>query len=396
MKKFVLLLAISLAITPAASAVPKKVALKKVESVLSVPGAEMLAISGKSIITLATVDSRTADIALNAFDLSGKLLWQKLIDSGADEIAMATAVDGAGNIWIAGFSSKVNTVVTESTTAAAENPDAISIEPALPIRGDLNNLSVWKIAVTGEVSAAYQYPLETPGLINSISVTNSGISIVGTLAEKPFLQNMTAAGVFSKPITLGSSKTTINAVVRNSDGTFSHFGSSTESLGGKKLAGVRDGVLIKVAKSGSLSTVVRSSAIKGDRSWLTADSNLLLSGYVKIGKTTETAITKFSGTFTPTWTIRLASSGQSRALVAGGTSYAALGSKSALANITGWKPSKVQLLVVGLDAKGVITSAFGSNELGDPLALAYSKDVGLVGLALNGDQIPVIFRIATR
>jgi hypothetical protein len=372
------------------------VTLKKVESVLSVPGAEMLAISGKSIITLATVDSRTTDIALNAFDLSGKLLWQKLIDSGADEIAMATAVDGAGNIWITGFSSKVNTVVTESTTAAAENPDAISIEPALPIRGDLNNLSVWKIAVTGEVSAAYQYPLETPGLINSISVTNSGISIVGTLAEKPFLQNMTASGVFSKPFALGSSKTTINAVVRNSDGTSSLFGSSTESLGGKKLAGVRDGVLIKVAKSGSLLTVVRSSAIKGDRSWLTADSNLLLSGYVKIGKTTETAITKFSGTFTPSWTIRLVSSGQSRALVAGGTSYAALGSKSALANITGWKPSKVALLVVGLDAKGVITSAFGSNELGDPLALAYSKDVGLVGLALNGDQIPVIFRIASR
>jgi hypothetical protein len=56
----------------------------------------------------------------------------------------------------------------------------------------------------------------------------------------------------------------------------------------------------------------------------------------------------------------------------------------------------VALLVVGLDAKGVITSAFGSNELGDPLALAYSKDVGLVGLALNGDQMPVIFRVATR
>ena len=73
-----------------------------------------------------------------------------------------------------------------------------------------------------------------------------------------------------------------------------------------------------------------------------------------------------------------------------------MGSKSAIASITGWKPSKAQLLVVALDAKGVMTSAFGSSELSDPLALAYSKELGIVGLALNADQAPAIFRIAAR
>jgi hypothetical protein len=129
---------------------------------------------------------------------------------------------------------------------------------------------------------------------------------------------------------------------------------------------------------------------------LSADPNLLLSGFVKSGKTTESAITKFTTTFAPTWTIRFPSTGQSRALSAAGTSYAAFGSKSAIASINGWKPNKAQLLVTTFNSKGVMTNAFGSAELGDPIALAYSKELGLVGLANKADQTPAIFRLATR
>ena len=381
---------------PTAEAVQKKVAVKKVTTVLSVPGAEMLAVSGSSIITIATVDSQTTDIVLSAVNGTGVSLWQKVIDSGVDEVAMATTVDGAANVWLAGFSSQVNSASTETASVIAENPDAITLEAAEELRGDLNVLTVWKISPVGELLATYTSQYDLPGLINSISVNKSGLSIVGVLSEKPFLQNMSAAGEFSQQASIGTSKTTINTVVRNSDGSSSLFGSSTETLGGKKLAGVRDGVLVKVSKSGAISSVVRSSAIKGDRSWLSADSSLLLSGYVKVGKTTETAITKFTSTFVPTWTIRFASTGQSRAITGAGISYAAMGSKSAIASITGWKPSKAQLLVVVFDAKGVMTGAFGSSELGDPLALAYSKELGIVGLALNADQSPAVFRIAAR
>ena len=396
MKRIALLLVMSVALAPSAQAVQKKVAVKKVTTVLSVPGAEMLAVSASSIITIATIDSQTTDIALNSVDSTGVSLWQKVIDSGVDEVAMATTVDGAANVWLAGFSSQVKSASTETASVVAENPDAITLEAAEELRGDLNVLTVWKISPAGELLATYTSQYDLPGLINSISVNKSGLSIVGVLSEKPFLQNMSAAGEFSQQASIGTSKTTINTVVRNSDGSSSLFGSSTETLGGKKLAGVRDGVLVKVSKSGAISSVVRSSAIKGDRSWLSADSSLLLSGYVKVGKTTETAITKFTSTFAPTWTIRFASTGQSRAITGAGISYAAMGSKSAIASITGWKPSKAQLLVVVFDAKGVMTSAFGSSELSEPLALAYSKELGIVGLALNADQSPAVFRIAAR
>ena len=396
MKRIALLLVMSVALAPSAQAVQKKVAVKKVTTVLSVPGAEMLAVSGSSIITIATVDSQTTDIVLSAVNGAGVSLWQKVIDSGVDEVAMATTVDGAANVWLAGFSSQVKSASTETASVIAENPDAITLEAAEELRGDLNVLTVWKISPVGELLATYTSQYDLPGLINSISVNKSGLSIVGVLSEKPFLQNMSAAGEFSQQASIGTSKTTINTVVRNSDGSSSLFGSSTETLGGKKLAGVRDGVLVKTSKSGAIASVVRSSAIKGDRSWLSADSSLLLSGYVKVGKTTETAITKFTSTFVPTWTIRFASTGQSRAITGAGISYAAMGSKSAIASITGWKPSKAQLLVVVFDAKGVMTSAFGSSELSEPLALAYSKELGIVGLALNADQSPAVFRIAAR
>ena len=396
MRRIALLLVMSLALAPSAQAVQKKIAVKKVTTLLSVPGAELLAVSGSSIITIATIDSQTTDIALSAVDGAGVLLWEKVLDSGADEVAMATTVDGAANVWLAGFSSQVKSASEETVTVVAENPDAITLEPAQELRGDLNVLTVWKISPMGELLATYTSQYDLPGLINSISVNKTGLSITGVLSERTFLQNMSAAGEFSTQISIGTAKTTINVVVRNSDGGSSLFGSSTETLGGKKLAGIRDGVLVKVSNSGAISSVVRSSAIKGDRSWLSADSSLLLSGYVKVGKTTETAITKFTSTFVPTWTIRFASTGQSRAITAAGSSYAAIVSKSAIASITGWKPSKPQLLVFAFDSKGVMTSAFGSAELGDPIALVYSKELGLVGLAQSADQAPALFRIAAR
>ena len=396
MRRIALLLVMSLALAPSAQAVQKKIAVKKVTTLLSVPGAELLAVSGSSIITIATIDSQTTDIALSAVDGAGVLLWEKVLDSGADEVAMATTVDGAANVWLAGFSSQLKSASEETVTVVAENPDAITLEPAQELRGDLNVLTVWKISPMGELLATYTSQYDLPGLINSISVNKTGLSITGVLSERTFLQNMSAAGEFSTQISIGTAKTTINVVVRNSDGGSSLFGSSTETLGGKKLAGVRDGVLVKVSNSGAISSVVRSSAIKGDRSWLSADSSLLLSGYVKVGKTTETAITKFTSTFVPTWTIRFASTGQSRAITAAGSSYAAIVSKSAIASITGWKPSKPQLLVFAFDSKGVMTSAFGSAELGDPIALVYSKELGLVGLAQSADQAPALFRIAAR
>jgi hypothetical protein len=327
-------------------------------------------------------------------DNKGIQLWQKTIDSGADEVALATAVDPLGNIWLAGAVSSI--AAPESVTAViqAENPDGVVAEPATKIRGDLNVLTLWKVSPLGEVLATYSSTQQSPPLINAISVNSSGISLVGQIQDKPFLLSANSAGTFGKLISIGTAKTQLNAVVRHGDGSISVFGSSSETLGGKKLAGVRDGVLIRVSKTGAITSVVRSSAPKADRAWLSADSTLALTGYVKSGKVIESAFTKFTTAFAPTWTLRLPSTGSSLVLSAGNTTYGVIQSNSAVSGVTGWRPTSPALLLLTFDAKGVMTGASGSTDLTEALSLAYSKDVGLVGLARTSAQSVAIFTIA--
>jgi hypothetical protein len=127
MKKIAILLLLVLAFSPSAHAVQKKVTVKKITTVMDAPNAQMLLVSKASIITIATVDSLTTDVAISAVDGTGALLWQNVIDSGSDEVAMASTVDGAGNIWISGFSSPLTGAVIETAAVIAENPDAIAL-----------------------------------------------------------------------------------------------------------------------------------------------------------------------------------------------------------------------------------------------------------------------------
>ncbi len=394
MRRIAILLALLLVATTPAVAAPKSVALKKLTIVTTVPGAEKLVISGKTIVSVGNSDGPNTNILLTGMDNKGIQLWQKTIDSGADEVALATAVDPLGNIWLAGAVSSI--AAPESVTAViqAENPDGVVAEPATKIRGDLNVLTLWKVSPLGEVLATYSSTQQSPPLINAISVNSSGISLVGQIQDKPFLLSANSAGTFGKLISIGTAKTQLNAVVRHGDGSISVFGSSSETLGGKKLAGVRDGVLIRVSKTGAITSVVRSSAPKADRAWLSADSTLALTGYVKSGKVIESAFTKFTTAFAPTWTLRLPSTGSSLVLSAGNTTYGVIQSNSAVSGVTGWRPMSPALLLLSFDSKGVITGASGSTDLTEALSLAYSKDVGLVGLARTSAQSVAIFTIA--
>ena len=392
MKFLAVLVAALLAFSTPAEAAQKRVAVKKIEKIATTPGAELLVANGASIITISNVDSTTSDIALNAMDISGAALWSKAIDAGVDEIAMAASRDNTGNLWIAGFSVPSAQLESATATAAAENPDSVVVEPTKDPRNDLNRLTIWKVSSTGELLGTFNSNDNLPGLINAISVTSSGISLVGQYNQRSFIQSVSPSGAFGKVLYIGTSKTTLNTVVRNSDGSASAFGFSTETLGGKRLAAKQDGILIKVSKSGALTNVVRSSAVKAERSWLSADSNFLLSGYVKVGKKVETAITKFTPTFTPTWTLRVPSTGESRALTAGKSSVMAISSSAPIASLIGWNPSKPALLLLAFDAKGLITAAKGSAELTTPIALSYSKEVGAVGLAKSSDGSIALFK----
>jgi hypothetical protein len=392
MKFLAVFIAALLAFSTPAEAAQKRVAVKKIEKIATLPTAELLLASGSSIITVGNIESATSDISLSALNSDGTPSWSLNLDSGLDEIAMAATPDSAGNIWLAGFSA--TTVVEETTTptVVAENPDSVLVEPSQPTRSDLNRLTLWKVTSNGQLEASYYSSENLPGIINSISVSKSGLSILGQYNQRSFIQVMSLSGSFGALAYIGTSKTFLNAIVRNSDGSSSVFGYSTETLGGKKLAAKQDGVLIKVSKSGSLTSVVRSSAIKAERSWLSADSNFLLSGYVKVGKKIESAITKFTPTFAPTWTLRVPSAGESLAITAGKTSIAAVNSNAPVTSLIGWKPTKPSLLLLSFDAKGLIIAAKGSADLGAPLALTYSNELGVFGLAKASDGAVTLFK----
>lgn len=395
MKKTALFLVLAMSFLTPAHAAQKNIAVKKIEKLVVAPDAELLIASGSSIILISNVDTPTAQISISALDASGAAIWQKKIESQQDEIASAVTSDNEGNIWLAGFASREKTIesATATETATVTNPDAVVAEDYPDMREDLRVLKAWKISPLGEVITQYTKELSEPGLINGISVNTSGISIVGQFLGRPFLITANQSGVFSKMYFVGTSKTVINTVVRNTDSTSNLFGASTEKLGGKNLAGKRDGILMKVGKSGSITSVVRSSIAKGDRAWLSSDSNLLLSGYVKSGKVVESAITKFNSAFVPTWTIRIPSTGESLALTAGKNSYAALTSNSTVKSLIGWKPTKSQLLLLTFDSKGMITAASGISDLSSPIALSYSKELGVVGLAKSADQAVAVFKL---
>lgn len=394
MRRIAIFLILLLVGTTPAVAAPKSVALKKLTIVATVAGAEKLVVSGKTLVTVSNSDGPNTNILLTGMDIKGVQLWQKTIDSGADEVALATAVDPLGNIWLAGAASGITAPESATAVIQAENPDGVVAEPTTKLRGDLSVLTLWKVSPLGELIATYSSPQLSPPLINAISVNSSGVSLVGQLQDRPFLLSANNAGTFGKLLSIGTAKTELNAVVRHGDGSISVFGSSAETLGGKKLAGVRDGVLIKVSKTGAIASVVRSSAPKANRSWLSADSTLALTGYVKSGKVVESAFTKFTTAFAPTWTLRVPSTGSSLVQSAGSTTYGALQSISVVSGVTGWRPTAPSLLLLSFDAKGVMTGAYGSTELTGALSLAYSKDVGLVGLARTSTQSVAIFTIA--
>lgn len=396
MKRLLLLVFAASLILPTASAAPKAVAVKKLDIVASAVNAEGLVATGKTLVIYSNTGSTNSNIELTGLDVAGVQQWVRTIDSGVDEIATAATVDAAGNIWLAGSSAAVT--VPESVTAAipAENPDGVVAEELPKVRSDMNQITIWKLSPIGELLATYLSPQNSPALISALSVNSSGISLVGVLADRPFLLSANPTGVFAKPLFIGTNKSALNAVVRSPDGSVNLFGESSETLGGKKLAGTRDGILVKISKAGAITSVVRSSAIKAQRSWLAADSKLTLTGYVKSGKVIESAFTKFNSSFVPTWTMRIPSTGSSTVLTAAGTTYGALSSNSAIKGVTGWKPTTPTLLLATFTDKGVMTGAYADSQLSAPISLVYTKELGLCGLARGSADSISIFRLATR
>jgi hypothetical protein len=376
----IFIIAIAVIATPFSHAAPKSIASVEISTVASVIDHEGAIISNQGITLYSNSEKR---VSINSLDYLGADKWTLTLDARADQIVMAGTSDKEGNVWLAGLTSA--SVETSTSISTGINVDDVIVEAVPKIRGDLNSLTVWKIASSGELLATYSESATAPLLITAISHSANGISILGDRGSGNVLVSMTLAGKFSKAVTIGSAKTSLTSIFRNADGSAQMYGSSTETLGGKARVGTRDGVLVKVNKAGSLTSVVRSSINRGVRNWQGATSTYFLTGEVKAGGKSESAFTKFNSSFAPVWTLRLPSQSSIAAATGpNGSHYALFNSTSAIPRVTSWRPTSPTPLVLRFDAKGVITQALRAGEIGNVSAMSHVAGVGLVIVSKTG------------
>ena len=390
MKRFVAFVVFaSLLVAPVSDAAPKKISVKPMQLLTTIGTPDEVSgavVSGKSIIVFGTKASRAY---ARAIDGTGKELWNLSLDQSAASIATAAAVDPAGDIWVAGATPLATGLTPPAATAPPLNPDNAVI-PQSAFVGDLQAITIWKVSAAGALVFTNTLPTSSVLFPTAITADKNGASVVGIIANEKgnagFLANADTTGAFSKLLQIGVASTTADAVVRHGDGSFTIAGSSAETLAGKKVAGLTDGILVKVSKVLKITSVVRSSVAKGKRIWNSASNSLLLAGEVVAAGKTESAITKFSSSFAPSWTYRFASTGP--ALSASAT-QAFFISTGAVAQLN-WNPKTPTPLLLTFDSKGLITAA-DSGPIGqkEVLGLLISKEFGVLALTSRAELVSI-------
>ena len=301
---------------------------------------------------------------VTALNKDGSQKWQHSFNDQLAFTISAGALDGSGNIWLAGASAPPVAMpggINSSPTAI--NPDGVVIGAEGAMRPDLTDLTLWKVSAAGEGAGKYQLPLSKPVLPTSINVNKSGISIVAWQSAGSLFLSCDLTGKFGKPLRVGKTTTTLDKVVRNSDGTSVLFGSSTELFLANKAIGVRDGIIMKVDSAPKIVQSIRSGEKGATRNWASATSSLLLGGYLKSKTSSLATITKFAANLKPTWSVRYKAT--STAVVTNGptgTFYAAYENSSSGTLLT-------------LDKNGKVIS--NKSFLGQPISLQYNKNFGL-------------------
>jgi hypothetical protein len=390
-KRFLSLLLISsLLLVPSTYAAPKKIVVKDLKLVTTINSSDDVAgfvVSGSTIILFGTAVDRSF---ARAVDISGRELWRVPLDPDSPSIASAGAVDGAGNIWIAGSTSLLRPTPTPSSSITPLNPDNVVNSPDV-FNAELSAVALWKIPTGTSVPTLFSAQQSAPVLITGIAVDKNGLSLAGLTQSSQgsagFVISANELGAFEKPLLIGAKSTTLDAVVRHADSTLTVIGSSAETIGGKKLAGVIDGIIVKISKTNSILKVVRSSAIKAERNWSSATSTLLLGGSVTVGTKIESAVTKFSNAYIPTWTYRFLSTGPVFTL---GSNYAFLNSAGTIAQLSNWKPKKSQPILLTFDSKGVITGAYSAPiSQQEVIGLVKSKELGVLCMSVSSDLLSI-------
>ncbi len=339
---------------------------------------------GKSIVLYGTLGENSF---ARAIDINGQTLWNIALDPNSPSIATAGVVDGVGNIWIAGATSLTRPSPTPSTSPFLNPDNVIAIPEA--IQSDLSALAVWKIPAGSSESILFTSQQRSPVLVTGVAADKNGISLVGITrtpkGSSGLVVPVSLEGDFGKPVSIGNSSTTLESVVRNTDGSTTVTGSSAETIGGKKLAGIIDGVIIKLSKTNTILTVIRSSASKAKRNWNSATSTFLLGGEVVTGNKIESAVTKFSKDYVPAWTYRFLSTGP---VFTQGSTYALFASSGVIPQLSKWAPKSPQPLLLKFDAKGaIIEASTAPADQREIIAFVNSKEFGVLCLMQNSQTI---------
>ena len=390
MKRFLSFALIStfLVISPAHSA-PTKIAVKPLKLLTSISDSEGTAgflVAGSSIILYGTSGENSF---ARAIDVTGQTLWNIELDPNSPSIATSGVIDGEGNIWIAGATSLFRPTPAPSPSPAL-NPDTVNPIPEVFNR-DLSALALWKIPAGSTEPTLFTSQQSSPVLITAIAVDKNGISLAGiTQTSKGsvgFVTSVSLLGEYGTPVLIGKTSTTLDAVVRNIDGSTTLTGASAETIGGKKLVGMIDGVIVKLSKTNTIKTVIRSSASKAKRNWNSATSTFLLGGGVITGKKIESAVTKFTKSYIPSWTYRFLSTGP---VFTQGSTYALFASSGVISELNKWAPKVPQPILLKFNSKGsIIEASYAPSDQSEIIAITNSKDLGILCLTQNAQTISI-------
>ena len=390
MKRFLTLVLIStfLLISPAHSATIK-VAVKPLKLLTSISDSEGTAgflVAGTSIILYGTSGKNSF---ARAIDVTGQTLWSIELDPNSPSIATSGVLDGEGNIWIAGATSLLRPTPAPSPSPAL-NPDSVIPIPEV-FHSDLSALALWKIPVGSTEPILFTSQQVSPVLIRAIAVDKSGISLVGIARASKgsvgFLTSVSLSGEFGVPVFIGKTSTTLDSVIRNVDGSTTVTGASAETIGGKKLAGIIDGVIVKLSKTNTILTVIRSSASKAKRNWNSATPTFLLGGEVVTGKKIESAVTKFTKSHVPSWTYRFLSTGP---VFTQGSTYALFASSGAISQLNKWAPKVPQPILLKFNSKGsIIQASYAPSDQKEIIAITNSKELGILCMTQNAQTISI-------
>ncbi|MEK6648743.1 MAG: hypothetical protein AABY37_05475 [Actinomycetota bacterium] len=391
--RFLLIPLVLALIFPAlAQSATKTIYVKTMTRLATLSDAEQVSgmlVNGKIIYLFGTVSGEQGtDGFVRTIDGEGATQWSLSLDTGADDIATTATRDTSGNIWVVGSTAKLVTNVSSpsaSPSSSILNPDGVTLDPELPLRNDLTTVVIWKVSASGVLLATYISDLAHPVLVRAVTATSTGIALVGIIStvsgNAGFVLQSDFTGTFAKPLLIGKSDTEVNALAKKSNGSLVVLGSSTETISGKVLQGARDGIIASVSAKGKLTSLVRSSNSKSVRSWQSATNSLFFGGDAVLNGKIEAVVTKFSSAIVPTWTTRFSAKGPAFTFSISARSHVmAFSPIGAIKGVKGWKPSKDQVLALIFDGKGVLTGAYRATAIQTPIAMGYSRDLGLVVL----------------